>query len=193
MSSRRGLGFGGFRLEAEKGEEVGDGVVGGLGRVIGVHAVKVVDEVAQENQEERPEDHLHGVGCPIEVPHARRRAEAHGEVEPQGDPRRSRQEGAAVPRVANRPLAIGVLKVVAKDHGIPAFRPGPEDQVDDVPQEVVGGHVGRPHGGVVPRPAPVLTPAQLEVAVLVDLTNGEGEGRKAVPRRGLSEGAHPSH
>ena len=77
-------------MEPEKGEEVGDSVVGGRGRVGGVHAVKIVDEVAQENQEERPEDHLHGVGRPIEVPHARRRAEAHGEVEPQGHPRRSR-------------------------------------------------------------------------------------------------------
>ena len=98
-----------------------------------------------------------------------------------------------MPRVADRPLAIGERKVVAKDHWIPTFRPGSEDQVDDIPQEVVGGHVGRPHGGVVPRPAPVLTPAQLEVAVLVDLTNGEGEGRKAVPRWRLAKGAHPRH
>ena len=97
-----------------------------------------------------------------------------------------------MPRVADRPLAIGVLKVVAKDHGVPTFRPGPKNQVDDVPQEVVGGHVGGPHSGVVPRPAPILAPAKLEVAVLVDLANGDqclgaAQGPVTLPRRELVE------
>ena len=56
--------------------------------------------------------------------------------------------------------------------------PGPENQV---PQEVVGGHVGGTHGGVV-RTGANLRPDGAKVAVLVDLANGEGKGREAVPQ-----------
>ena len=71
------LRLGGLGLEAEGGEELGHGVVGGLGGVVVLGAIEVVDKVAQENEEERPHEHLDGVGCPVEVPDARRRAKAH--------------------------------------------------------------------------------------------------------------------
>ena len=95
-----------------------------------------------------------------------------------------------MPGVSHRPLAIGVLEVVAKHHRAPALGPGAQDEVDDVPQKMVGGDIGRPHGGVVAGPAPILAAAQLQLAALVDLANGEGEGREAVARRRLPKHPH---
>ena len=95
-----------------------------------------------------------------------------------------------MPGVSHRPLAIGVLEVVAEHHRIPALGPGAQDEVDNVPQKMVGGDVGRPHGGVVAGPAPILSAAQLHFAVLVDLADGEGESREAIARRRLPKHPH---
>ena len=140
-----GLRLGRLRLETKEGEEVGDGVVGGVRRVARVDAVEVVDEVAQEHQEEGAQEHLHGVRRSVKVPDARGCAEAHGEMEPERDARGGGKKGATMPGLSHRPLAIGVLEVVAENHGVPAFRPGAQDEVDNVPQKVVRGDVGRPH------------------------------------------------
>ena len=110
-----GLRLGGLRLEPEEGEEVGDRVVSGVGEVGRVHAVEVVDEVAQQHQEKGSQEHLHGVRCAVKVPHARRGAEAHGEVEPERHARSRGEKGATMPGVAHRPLAIGVQEVVGGD------------------------------------------------------------------------------
>ena len=66
-----GLCLGGLRLKPEEGEEVGDGVVGGVGDVPRVHAVEVVDEVAQQHQDKGAQEHLHGVRGSVKVPDAR--------------------------------------------------------------------------------------------------------------------------
>ena len=79
---------------------------------------------------------------------------------------------------------------MAKNHGVPPLGPGAQDEVDNVPQEMVGGDVGRPHGGVVAGAAPILAAAQLQLSMLVDLANGEGEGREAVARRRLPKHPH---
>ena len=119
MALGRGLRLGGLRLEPEEGEEVGDRVVGGVGEVSRVHAVEVVDEVAQQHQEKGSQEHLHGVRSSVKVPHTRRRAEAHGEVEPERHARSRGKKGATVPGVSDSPLAIGVLEVVAEHHRVP--------------------------------------------------------------------------
>ena len=95
-----------------------------------------------------------------------------------------------MPGVAHRPLAIGVLEVVAEDHGVPAFRPGAQDEVDNVPQKVVRGDVGRPHGGVVAGAAPVFAATQLQLPMLVDLADGEGQGCETVAGRWLTKDPH---
>ena len=41
-----------------------------------------------------------------------------------------------MPGVSHRPLAIGVLEVVAKHHWVPALGPGAQDEVDNVPQKM---------------------------------------------------------
>ena len=176
----RGLCLGRLRLESKEGEEVGDGVVGGVGRVTRVNVVEVVDEVAQEHQEEGAQEHLHGVRSSVKVPDASRGAEAHGEMEPERNARGGGKKGAAMPGVPDRPLAIGILKVVAENHRVPPLRPGAQDEVDDVPQEMVSGDVGHPHGGIVAGAAPVLTAAQLQLPVFVEPRNSRqaaaGEG-----------------
>ena len=60
------------------------------------------------------------VGRPVEVPDAGRRSEAHGEVEPESDTRRGREEGPTVARVFDRALAV-----VAEHYRVPPFGPGP--------------------------------------------------------------------
>ena len=97
MALGRGLRLGGLRLEPEEGEEVGDGVVGGVGRVPRVNAVEVVDEVAQQHQKKGAQEHLYGVRGSVKVPDASGRAEAHGEMEPERNARCGGKKGATMP------------------------------------------------------------------------------------------------
>ena len=73
--------------------------------------------------------------------------------------------------------------------GAPPLSPGAQDEVDDVPQEVVSGDVGRPHGGVGGA-TPVFSTAQLQLPVLVDLARWRRRGRKAVTGRRLAKDSH---
>ena len=138
-------------------------------------AVEVVHVVAEEHQQQRPEYHLDGVGRPVKIPDACGGSKAHGEVEPKGGCHPPTGERCGNGPGAS-PLAVGVLRVVAEDDLVPAVRPHPADQVA---QKMVGRHVMRLHSGVVAGASQVFAPPQLDVAILVELDNGEGQGGKA--------------
>ena len=74
--------------------------MGGVGGQLVLGAVEVVHIVVVK------EDHLDGVGRPVEVPDAGRRPEPHGEARSGGE------KGPTVAGVLDRPLAVGVLEVV---------------------------------------------------------------------------------
>ena len=57
-------------LQAQQRQEVGQGVVGGVGHGLVLGAVEVVHQVGEEHQQQRPEHHLDCVGRPVEVPDA---------------------------------------------------------------------------------------------------------------------------
>ena len=67
----------------------------------------------------------------------------------------------------------------------------PDGHVDEVAHEVVRRDVIRPHGRIAGGPAPVLPSPELDVAVLVRLDDGEGDGREDVAGRVLLQDVHP--
>ena len=73
-----------------------EGVVGVLGVL---EAVEVVHVVAPHDQQEHPGDELEGVRDPVEVPHRRCGAQAHGHVEPQREAVLCVQEGGVMGRL----------------------------------------------------------------------------------------------
>ena len=92
------------------------------------------------------------------------------------------KERGVVGRVAYRPLSIGVQEVVPKDvKAVPGVR-HPSCHGHAVPHHVMGWDVPRPHCGVVGRASPILSPPDLDLAVLVFLDDGEGRGREDVSR-----------
>ena len=109
------LRLGRLRLEAQKGEDVGEGVVSVLGGLGEVQGIEVVDVVPHRQEEQVAQQHLEGVTGAVEVPYRRRGAEAHGQVEPQRHVVLRGQEGARMRRVLDRPLSVRREEVVAKD------------------------------------------------------------------------------
>ena len=69
-------------MQAEEVEDVGEGVEGGRGRLLVLQGVEVVDVVTAHDQQQRPREQLQGVCGAVEVPHRRRCANSHGEMEP---------------------------------------------------------------------------------------------------------------
>ena len=75
------------------------------------------------------------------MPHGRRCAEAHGVVEPQSRAALSREESGAVRRFADRPLAVCIEQVVAKDQYLTTVRHEAECNVGEVADVMVSGGV----------------------------------------------------
>ena len=115
--------------------------------------------------------------------------ETHGEVEPKCEALARGQESGTVGRLSHWPLAIGVEQVVAQQPEVGVELRHPNGDVDEVAHEVLCGHIRRPHRGVVGGTAPVLTPAELDVPVLIRLHDGEGD-RREVARRVLLQDVH---
>ena len=101
-----GLRLGRLRLESQKGEDVGEGVMRVLGGLWEVQGVEVVDIVPHRQEEQVAQQDLKGVAGAVEVPDRRRGAEAHGKVEPQRHAVLRGQEGARVRRALDCPLSI---------------------------------------------------------------------------------------
>ena len=86
---------------------------GGVCEVRGIHPVEVVDIAAAHEEEQGASKELQCVPRSIKVPDGGRRPEAHGVVEPQGRARGGVQDGAAMGRHFDRPLAVSVQEVMA--------------------------------------------------------------------------------
>ena len=115
------------------------------------------------------------------MPHGRRRAEAHGVVEPQCYTTAcSREEGAAVRRLPDRPLPVCIEQVVAEDQHFATVRHEAECHVGEIVDILMRWGIGRRHRGVVVGSAPALAPAKFEVAVLVRLQDRKREGDEDV-------------
>ena len=103
-------------------------------------------------------------------------------MEPQIYAARSWEEGAAVRRFPDRPLAVCIEQVVAEDQHFPTVRHEAECDDGEIADIMMRGSIGRRHRGVVVGAAPVFASTELEVAVLVRLQDREREGDEGVAR-----------
>ena len=147
----RRLRLGCLRAKAEEVEQHGESFEGRR-RLGEFEGVEVVDVVAAEDEEERPEQGLKGVAGAVEVPDRGCGAEAHGQVKPKGHAVVGGQERARVGRMFHGPLAVRRPQVVAEDAGVTAGLHQAPRHVDEVIDEVVRRDVPGPDCAVVASP-----------------------------------------
>ena len=90
------------------------------------------------------------------------------------------EECGVVRRLAYCPLSVGVEEVVAEDVDLASFGSQASSNGSEVPHCVV---TGRSDGGVMGGPPPVLSPADLDLAVLILLWYSERRSRYSRERR----------
>ena len=127
--------------------------------------------MAAHDEQHPPQEELKSIARPVEMPDGSGGPEAH-----------SREEGAAMRRFPDRPLAICVEQIVAEHNHVVIDRHQADGDVGEVAHVVVCRGVNGRHCGVVVRAAPIFATAEFELAVLVRLEDGEREGDEGVAR-----------